>query len=54
MIPRSQITAWRSAGHPWQTDAMVEQDLIISAMVVTLFRDEVGARGLVLQFGTRF
>jgi predicted nucleotidyltransferase component of viral defense system len=52
MIPRSQITAWRSAGHPWQTDAMVEQDLIISAMLVTLFRDEALQRTFLFRGGT--
>jgi len=30
VIPRADIIEWRSAGHPWQSDAMVEQDLIIS------------------------
>lgn len=39
MIPRADITQWRSLGHPWQSDAMVEQDLIISVMLVMLFDD---------------
>lgn len=39
MIPRAHIMEWRSAGHPWRSDAMVEQDLIISTMLVMLFED---------------
>jgi len=40
VIPRADITEWRSAGHPWQSDIMVEQDLLISVMLVALFRDD--------------
>jgi len=52
MIPRADITEWRSAGHPWQTDIMVEQDLIISVMLVTLFRDKTIANSLFFRGGT--
>lgn len=41
MIPRADIIEWRTAGHPWQADAMVEQDLIISrvrAQIVDFIR----------------
>ncbi|MDD2237885.1 MAG: hypothetical protein PHG65_11835 [Kiritimatiellae bacterium] len=40
MIPRADIVEWRTKGHPWQSDAMVEQDLLISPMLVELFNDE--------------
>lgn len=52
MIPRAHITEWRSLGHPWQSDAMVEQDLIISVMLTMLFRDEVIRDGLLFRGGT--
>ena len=38
MIPRAHITAWR--GHaPWATDALVEQDLVLSRAIVSIFVD---------------
>ena len=43
MIPRANITAWRSKA-PWSTDAQVEQDLVICRAVVDLFSDEFLAR----------
>ena len=52
MIPRADITQWRSLGHPWPSDAMVEQDLIISVMLVMLFRDEVIQSSLLFRGGT--
>ena len=52
MIPRAHITEWRSSGHPWQSDAMVEQDLIISVMLVELFRDRRIGDSLLLRGGT--
>lgn len=52
MIPRADITQWRSLGHPWQSDAMVEQDLILSAMLVMLFQDAQLKERLLLRGGT--
>lgn len=52
MIPRADITEWRSTGHPWQTDGMVEQDLIISVMLVILFCDELIGKSLLFRGGT--
>ena len=40
MIPRANIIEWRTTGYPWETDAMVEQDLLISRMLVELFHNE--------------
>ena len=36
MIPRADITAWREHA-PWQTDAQVEQDLVLSRALVELY-----------------
>lgn len=52
MIPRADITQWRSLGHPWQSDAMVEQDLIISVMLVMLFSDKDIQSSLLFRGGT--
>lgn len=52
MIPRADITQWRSSGHPWPSDAMVEQDLILSVMLVMLFRDEAIQSNLLFRGGT--
>jgi len=52
VIPRADIMEWRSVGHPWQTNIMVEQDLIISVILVTLFRDETIANTLFFRGGT--
>lgn len=52
MIPRADIIQWRSLGHPWQSDAMVEQDLILSAMLVMLFQDPQVRERLLFRGGT--
>ncbi len=52
MIPRADITEWRNAGYPWKTDAMVEQDLIISRVLVELFRNDSIRKNLVFRGGT--
>ena len=49
MIPRAHITAWRSRA-PWSSDAQVEQDLVLSRVIVEIFSDpflsaELAARG---------
>ncbi len=49
MIQRAFITAWRSRA-PWPQDAQVEQDLILSRVLVELYsedaiRDQVAVRG---------
>ena len=51
MIPRSHITAWRASA-PWISDAQVEQDLIISRMLVDLFRDSPIKNKLAFRGGT--
>ncbi|MDD4737197.1 MAG: nucleotidyl transferase AbiEii/AbiGii toxin family protein [Kiritimatiellae bacterium] len=52
MIPRADIVEWRTKGHPWQSDAMVEQDLLISRMLVELFNDDFLAERLIFRGGT--
>jgi len=52
MIPRADIVQWRAQGHPWQSDALVEQDLLISRMLVELFNNEFLAERLMFHGGT--
>ena len=52
MIPRAHIIEWRTTGHPWQTDAMVEQDLLLGRVLVELFADMEISRQLVFRGGT--
>lgn len=49
MIPRANVTAWRSEV-PWTSDALVEQDLVLTRALVELFlsrqlREQVAFRG---------
>src|SRR5207245_11294338 len=49
LIPRAQITEW-AARAPWPTEADIEQDLILSRLMVQianeeLLRDELAMRG---------
>jgi len=51
MIPRAEIFAWREYA-PWKTDAMVEQDLVISRFIVEIFRDDFLRENLAFRGGT--
>ncbi len=51
MIPRADITAWRQIA-PWTTDAMVEQDLLISRALVEIFSHPLLSKTLVFRGGT--
>lgn len=51
MIPRANITAWRSNA-PWSTDAQVEQDLVISRGLVEIYSDPFLASSLAFRGGT--
>lgn len=52
MIQQAYITAWRAIA-PWQDDAQVEQDLVLSRAVVTIFEHSELARLVVaLRGGT--
>jgi predicted nucleotidyltransferase component of viral defense system len=52
VIARADIAAWRYGGYGWRTDAMVEQDLIISRIVVALFSDPWLRNALIFRGGT--
>lgn len=39
MIPYDNIVEWRATTAPWVDDAQVEQDLILSRAVVSIFND---------------
>lgn len=51
MIPENYIEQWRSQA-PWQTLAMIEQDLIISRALVELFNQPTVQSSLVFRGGT--
>ena len=51
MIPRAYIVEWR-AHAPWKSDAQVEQDLIISRILMELFLNSVTQRALLFRGGT--
>lgn len=51
MIPRAFITEWRSVA-PWQTNEQVEQDLLISRVLVDLFSDDIIQEHLAFRGGT--
>ncbi len=51
MIPETFITEWK-ANAPWQSPFMVEQDLIISRVIVEIFSDPLLSDHLVFRGGT--
>lgn len=51
MIPIAQITQWRSTA-PWPDDMQVEQDLILSRMLVEIFSDPFLNKELAFRGGT--
>jgi predicted nucleotidyltransferase component of viral defense system len=51
MIPKPFIAQWREAC-PWQINEQVEQDLIISRMLITLFADNYLRANLAFRGGT--
>lgn len=51
MIPESYIAEWAQL-HPWSTDAMVEQDLIICRAVQSIFADSFLQDSLAFRGGT--
>ncbi len=51
MIPRADITAWRSVA-PWQLNEQIEQDLVISKAIVDIFSDPVLKDNLAFRGGT--
>jgi len=51
MIPRAHITAWRRYA-PWSTDSQVEQDLVLSRVLVEIYSDPVLSSSLAFRGGT--
>src|SRR3990172_53071 len=51
MIPRADITAWREHA-PWQTDAQVEQDLVLSRALIELYSATPLAEAVAFRGGT--
>lgn len=51
MIPRASITHW-SAGAPWPTELQIEQDLVLSRLIVDLANHPVLGDELALRGGT--
>lgn len=51
MIPRSNILEWRDNA-PWLFDEMIEQDLILSRIIIEIFSDPILASGFAFRGGT--
>jgi predicted nucleotidyltransferase component of viral defense system len=51
VIPKAYITTWRTSA-PWISDAQVEQDLIISRSLATIFQDPFLSGTLAFRGGT--
>ena len=51
MIPRASIVAWRSVA-PWLADSQVEQDLVLSRVLVEVFSDTTLGGNLAFRGGT--
>lgn len=51
MIPQAYITEWQNVV-PWQSDAQIEQDLVISRILVDLFNNELLRNNLLFRGGT--
>ena len=51
MIPRANITAWRNVA-PWPSNEQVEQDLVLSRALVTMFNEKSVAEQAVFRGGT--
>jgi predicted nucleotidyltransferase component of viral defense system len=51
MIPKASIIEWRQYA-PWKTDAQVEQDLILSRVLVELFTNPIISDSVLFRGGT--
>jgi len=51
MIPRANITAWRSSA-PWPSNEQVEQDLVLSRALVAMYSNSTVADQLVFRGGS--
>ena len=53
MIPHAAITAWRGVV-PWSSSAQVEQDLLLSRLIVEIGNDPLLGHELIFRGGTCF
>ncbi len=51
MIPRANITAWRSHA-PWPSNEQVEQDLVLSRALIAMFEHATVVEQAVFRGGT--
>lgn len=51
MLPQAYLTEW-SAGAPWPDPVQVEQDLILSRLLIEIANDELLGKGLAFRGGT--
>lgn len=51
MIPEANVTQWRGNA-PWITDEQVEQDLVLSRIIVELFSDPFLSTQIAFRGGT--
>ena len=51
MIPRAFITEWQKNA-PWQSNAQVEQDLVIERALIEMFSDKLISDNLAFRGGT--
>lgn len=51
MIPQAAINAWRNHA-PWQTDEQIEQDLVLSRMLIEIFSNDYLKNKLAFRGGT--
>ena len=51
MIPKASITGWRTQA-PWISDEQIEQDLILSRIIVEIFSDPLLNQELAFRGGT--
>lgn len=51
MIPRANITAWRATA-PWPDNSQIEQDLVLSRALVTMYRHPLVAEQAAFRGGT--
>lgn len=51
MIPQNHIIEWKNSA-PWQDNAQVEQDLILSRAIVAIYSNPILQEGLIFRGGT--
>lgn len=52
MIPQAYITDWRSKTAPWSSNAQVEQDLILSRVLIELYSSPLLSKNFAFRGGT--